>query len=219
MERLTEQVVKAGARLVLVGDEKQLQAIDAGGPFASIGSRIGRVTMTEIQRQRDPWAREAVKKFAQGQATEALREYAARGLVTIAEDRKEAMQALIKEWKREGASRPKEHLILASTNADTAVLNRMAQLERILAGELGKRCLRVGSYDFRGGDRVLFTRNSKLYGVENGSLGTVLGVDTVHETMVVKLDKGNHVNGIDLTPSGFCVTGCAQGGRSEGLRP
>jgi ATP-dependent exoDNAse (exonuclease V) alpha subunit len=193
MERLTEQVVKAGARLVLVGDEKQLQAIEAGGPFASIGSRIGRVTMTEIQRQRDPWAREAVKKFAQGQATEALREYAARGFVTVSEDRKEAMQALIKEWRREGVSRPKDHLILASTNADTAVLNRMAQLERILADELGKRSLRVGSFDFRGGDRVLFTRNSKLFGVENGCLGTVLGVDPVHETLVVKLDKGKRV--------------------------
>jgi conjugative relaxase-like TrwC/TraI family protein len=193
IERLTEHALKAGARLILVGDEKQLQAISAGGPFASIGKRLGQATLTEIQRQKDPWAREAVKKLAHGKAREALTEYARRGLVSVADDREEAMRALLREWKRQGAANPKEHLILASTNADAQALNRMAQVDRMLAGQLGRRSLRVGAADFRGGDRVLFTRNSKRYGVENGCLGTVLSVDAVHQTMTVRLDKGRLV--------------------------
>ncbi len=193
MERLTEKVLSAGARFILVGDEKQLQAISAGGPFASIGDRLGRATLSEIQRQREPWAREAVTKIAYGQAREALREYANRGLVSVAEDRNEAMQTLIRFWKREGVNNPKDNLILASTNAEVTLLNRMAKTQRMLEGTLGKKSLSVADSDFHSGDRVLFTRNSKRYGVQNGSLGTVLEVDTAHQILTVKLDDGKPV--------------------------
>lgn len=190
MERLTEEALKAGARLVLVGDEKQLQAIEAGGPFASLGNRFGRATLTDIQRQREPWAREAVKKFAEGEALAALREYACRGLVSVAEDRDGAMQELMRAWKGEGAANPRDHLILASTNKESATLNRMAQVQRTLTGALGKQAVSVEDSDFHCGDRVLFTRNSKRYGVQNGSLGTVIQVDVRHDCLTVKLDGG-----------------------------
>jgi conjugative relaxase-like TrwC/TraI family protein len=193
MERLTQEALAAGARLVLVGDEKQLQAIDAGGPFGSIGSRLGRATLTDIKRQREPWAREAIKKIAYGEGREALREYASRGLVSVADDRHEAMRELFRSWKRDGEANPKENLILTSTNAESTVLNRMAQVERMLAGKLGKQALSVAGLDFYRGDRLLFTRNSKRYRVENGCLGTVLGVDTTHQILAVKLDKGKIV--------------------------
>jgi conjugative relaxase-like TrwC/TraI family protein len=193
MERLTREILAAGARLVLVGDEKQLQAIDAGGPFSSIGARLGRATLTDIKRQREPWAREAIKKIAYGEGRDALREYAARGLLSVTEDRNEAMQTLIRSWKREGATNPKDNLILASTNGDTTVLNRMAQVHRMLQGTLGKGSLTVEGSDIHHGDRLLFTRNSKRYGVKNGSLGTVVGVDTRHRILTVKLDDGKHV--------------------------
>jgi conjugative relaxase-like TrwC/TraI family protein len=193
MQRLTEKVLAAGARLVLVGDEKQLQAIDAGGPFASIGARLGRATLTDIQRQREPWAREAVKQIAHGHGRQALQEYARRGLVAVADDRNGAMHALVRSWKRMGANNPRDHLILASTNMEATVLNRMAQVERTLAGALGKRGLSVAGSDFHRGDRILFTRNSKRYGVENGCLGSVVGVDTAHQILTVKLDKGKTV--------------------------
>lgn len=193
LRNLTEKVLAAGARLVLVGDEKQLQAIEAGGPFRSIGDRVGRATLTEIQRQREPWAREAVKKIAHGQARAALRDYASRGLVAVADDRKGAMQALISSWKRDGAGNPKDHLILASTNAESTVLNRMAQTQRMLVGGLGKQSVGVAGSDFHRGDRVLFTRNSKRYGVQNGSLGTVAEVDVANQILTVRLDQGKPV--------------------------
>ena len=193
MERLTEEALKAGARLVLVGDERQLQAIDAGGPFASLGNRLGRVTLTEIQRQRDGWAREAVKMIAAGQSRAALREYASRGLVSIGEDRNEAMRALITSWKKQGESNPRDNLILASTNKDASMLNRMAQTQRMLTGGLGKQALSVEESDFHRGDRVLFTRNSRWYGVQNGSLGTVTEVDVKNGILTVKLDQGKLV--------------------------
>src|SRR5262249_25952425 len=105
----------------------------------------------------------------------------------------EARQALMRAWKRKGEAKPKDNLILASTNAETATLNRMAQTQRMLAGRLGVHAIAVAGSDFYCGDRVLFTRNSKRYGVQNGSLGTVVGVDEWDRTLTVKLDKGKRV--------------------------
>jgi conjugative relaxase-like TrwC/TraI family protein len=193
MQQLAEKALAAGARLILVGDERQLQAVECGGPFASIGTRVGRVTLTDIKRQREAWAREAVKKFAFGAGGEALREYARRGFVSVADSGQEARQALMRAWKRKGEAKPKDNLILASTNAETATLNRMAQTQRMLAGRLGVHAIAVAGSDFYCGDRVLFTRNSKRYGVQNGSLGTVVGLDEWDRTLTVKLDKGKRV--------------------------
>lgn len=64
MARLIDEVSKAGATLIFVGDEKQLQPIEHGAPFKAIGDRLGRSELTDIKRQRDEWAREAVKDFA-----------------------------------------------------------------------------------------------------------------------------------------------------------
>ena len=71
--RLTED---KGAKLVLVGDKRQLQPIDAGGPFRAIQKEVGVTRLTEIRRQREDWARDAVKDFALGNARKGLELYA-----------------------------------------------------------------------------------------------------------------------------------------------
>jgi len=64
----------------------------------------------------------------------------------------------------------------------------------MLAGKLGRQGLSVSGTDFFSGDRILFTRNSKRFtGVRNGTLGTVVGVDRVHQALTIKLDKGDRV--------------------------
>lgn len=49
---LQREVLRAGAKLVCVGDPKQLQPIGAGGIFASLMRRHGRAEISKIQRQR-----------------------------------------------------------------------------------------------------------------------------------------------------------------------
>lgn len=63
---------QGGASLVLCGDSRQLQAIELGGVFAELCRRYESVSLTEIHRQREPWAREAVMAFAEGRAEAAL---------------------------------------------------------------------------------------------------------------------------------------------------
>lgn len=49
---LQEQALSAGAKLVCVGDPKQLQPIEAGGIFGSLMKRHGKAEISNIQRQR-----------------------------------------------------------------------------------------------------------------------------------------------------------------------
>ena len=57
MERVLSVAERAGAKIVLVGDPEQLQAIEAGAAFRSIVERHGAAEITEIRRQREDWQR------------------------------------------------------------------------------------------------------------------------------------------------------------------
>ena len=55
MERLLSHAQAAGAKVVLVGDPEQLQAIEAGAAFRAIAERVGAAEITEVRRQREDW--------------------------------------------------------------------------------------------------------------------------------------------------------------------
>ena len=55
MERLLSAAQAAGAKVVLVGDPEQLQAIEAGAAFRAIAERVGAAEITEVRRQREAW--------------------------------------------------------------------------------------------------------------------------------------------------------------------
>ena len=190
MARLIDEVQKGEGKLVLVGDAKQLQPVDAGGPFKAIGEAVGQAELKEIRRQREKWAREAVHSIAEGHAEDALYAYAEHGLLTVTDNRRDAMQALVADWK-EDKTALHEKLILTGTNQEARIINRRIQEERAEAGEVGKEKLAVNGETYRANDRLLFTRNSKLYGVKNGSLGTIESIDLDNETLCVKLDSGD----------------------------
>src|SRR5690606_4428467 len=51
--RIQKHVDQAGGKLIAVGDPKQLEAIEAGGPFAELCDKFGAAAITKIQRQRN----------------------------------------------------------------------------------------------------------------------------------------------------------------------
>lgn len=193
MAELVEVTERAGAKLILVGDAKQLQPIDAGGPFKAIAQKVGQVELIDIRRQKDSWAKEAIHSFSAGDAVRALEEYAKRGLVSVGEDRDDAMQLLVTDWKKQGVQNPKDNLILVGSNSEARQLNASAQEARFKDGKLGERSLRADGARFYENDRVLFTKNSRLYGVRNGQLGTVEAIDERSESASVRLDSGKEV--------------------------
>ena len=66
LARLTAAAGARGAKVVLVGDEGQLQPIEHGAPFRLLRQRLGDTRITEVFRQRSEWMRDATRRFADG---------------------------------------------------------------------------------------------------------------------------------------------------------
>lgn len=196
MERVLSSARDAGAKVVLVGDPEQLQAIEAGAAFRSLAEAHGAVEITEIRRQRDDWQRGATRALATGRTGEAIRAYGENDMVHGATTRDEARAELIEGWNYARASDPeKSRIILTHTNAEVRDLNIAARDKLRDQGELGAD-VRVeterGMRDFASGDRMMFLRNERGVGVKNGTLGTVEQVSPGH--MAVRTDDGRSVS-------------------------
>lgn len=204
MAALVKEVISKGGKIVLVGDERQLQALGPGGAFAAIGRVLGAEHLNEVIRQNkdfdwttqrgDPdWKKKAISNCALGDPRLTLYEYGIRGLLNVSDTRNDAMRKLVDDWKEHGISNPKDNLILAATHAEVQALNQMAQKERFHRGPPGSDKISTGRDTIYEGDRVLFTKNSRTFDVRNGDLGTVLGLDTKGKRLSVELDSGKRV--------------------------
>jgi len=203
MERVLSAAAAAGAKVVLVGDPEQLQAIEAGAAFRALSERHGAVAITAVRRQREAWQRDATRDLATGRTAEALARYAGAGMVQAAETRAAAKVALVVGWDVVRRERPEaSQVILAYTRDDVRDLNELARERMRLAGVLRGADQAVqterGERAFAAGDRLMFGRNERGLGghydraqgvaVKNGSLGTVLAVEAGGERLTVRLD-------------------------------
>ena len=188
MARLIHEVAERGAKLILVGDAKQLQPIEAGNPFLAFGERFGQAHMKDIKRQESPWHRDAVKDVADGRARDALTAFIERGLLHVAETRADAKLDLLANWKLQGVVKPEWNLILTGTSRDAVELNRRIQSLRFTENVLGKTSVRGNGEKFYKGDRVIFRKNSTALGVKNGSLATITEVSPSTHTFTAVLD-------------------------------
>ncbi len=195
MERVIAEAEKRGAKVVLVGDPEQLQAIEAGAAFRSIAERHGSVEITDIRRQRQDWQRMATRQLATGRTGEAIEVYDERGSVHVAETREQARTDLIERWNEDRSASPTAtRIILTHTNDEVQALNIAAREKLRGAGQLGDDVTihaERGMRAFARGDRVMFLRNERGLGAKNGSLGTLESVTTAR--MAVLLDNGRAV--------------------------
>jgi Ti-type conjugative transfer relaxase TraA len=190
LAKFLEVAKAARAKVVLVGDPEQLQAIEAGAPFRAILGNRGMAELQEVRRQVHDWQRGATQQLATGATSQALAAYEQQGAVIQVPTREAARHALLARWAREGELEPTgSRLMLAYTRDDVQELNRLAHTLRQQRGELGHTetiATERGSHDFAVGDRIYFLRNEKSLGVRNGSLGTL---ETIKDGLLqIKLD-------------------------------
>jgi Ti-type conjugative transfer relaxase TraA len=195
MERLLSAAEKAGAKVVLVGDPEQLQAIEAGAAFRSIAERHSHVEITQVRRQHEDWQRDATRQLATGRTGEALAAYEARGMVHAAETRDQAREDLVERWDRDRVAEPgNSRIILTHTNDEVRDLNLTARDRLRQAGVLGEDVTvkaERGERAFAAGDRLMFLKNDRGLGVKNGMLGEIEQVSPTQ--MTVRLDAGRSV--------------------------
>ncbi len=195
LERVLSRAADAGAKVVLVGDPQQLQAIEAGAAFRALHECHGGVEITEIRRQHADWQRDATRHLATGRTGEAIGTYADRGMVHAETTREIAREQLIARWDGDRRANPEaSRIILTHTNDEVRALNQMGRERMRATGELGPdveiRAER-GERLFASGDRLMFLRNERGLGIKNGTLGTI---DTVKSgRMTVRTDDGRKV--------------------------
>src|SRR5690606_38523646 len=118
MHALLAEVHRAGARLLLVGDRRQLQAIGAGPGLDLVARAIDATRVDTIVRQRDEWARDAVMAFGTGDAANALAAFADHGQLVETPTHAAAIERIV-AMRREHVQAASEDrfLIIARTNA------------------------------------------------------------------------------------------------------
>lgn len=217
MTEMLRRADSAGAKVVLVGDERQLPAIQSVSPFSALQEHVGRAELQDIVRQRDGWMRQAVRAFAEGDSQTGLSLLAQHNDLHIGlGGPKETKRQLVEQWFADESDLT-ERVILSATNKQAADLNQRVQDKRREYGELGGRGAQLGGGGtaYRG-DRVMFLENSRKYGVFNGELGTVTKVIRPALTtfnkgeVVVQMDHDEEVrinlNQYDAMTLGYAMT-------------
>jgi Ti-type conjugative transfer relaxase TraA len=195
LERVLSHAARARAKVVLVGDPKQLQSIEAGAAFRSIHERHGGIDIGEVRRQREDWQRDATRDLATGRTGAAIHAYDRHGMVHAAATREQARDDLIDRWDRDRQAAPdRSRIILTHTNDEVRALNERARERMRAGGDLGedvRLTVERGERSFASGDRVMFLQNERRLGVKNGTLGRVEQVRV--QSMSVRTDDGRSV--------------------------
>ncbi|MGO7042129.1 Ti-type conjugative transfer relaxase TraA [Rhizobium acaciae] len=192
MAGFVDAVVRAGAKLVLVGDPEQLQPIEAGAAFRAIADRIGYAELETIYRQREDRMRHASLDLARGKITDAVSAYRANGKVIGLTLKSEAIESLIADWSHD-YDPAKSMLMLAHLRRDVRMLNELAReklVERGIVGEGHVFKTADGARRFDVGDQIVFLKNEGSLGVKNGMIGRV--VEAAPNRIVAVVGEGDH---------------------------
>ena len=174
-------------KVLLVGDSQQLQPIDGGALFRALGDALGRVEVTEVFRQRDPWEREALTEFRRGDVAPLVGRYLEEGRVHESPTQADRIAAMSAEWVAATAAGydtvaiARERLTVAELNAATRIAAVRAGIVapigeyRRCVDHAGRKRIDLGELEFAPGDRVLVVgRNDPGLGLVKGMRGTVV---------------------------------------------
>lgn len=207
LDALTDVVSRASGKLVMIGDERQLPAIGAGGLFAELSQTAPTARLSEVRRTDDPEEQRAWADLRAGRSEDAMAHYQERGQLHFADTREDALEQAVQQWADLTETRDTRDVALMSDASNTEIdrMNARAQHLRAERGELGEQQVELPSvpYGLREGDRVAFTAQHHPDGerrIENGTRGEVTHVDTDQQHVSIRTDGAREitVSGEDL---------------------
>jgi hypothetical protein len=187
-----------GAKVVLLGDPGQLQAIGAGDAYRGLLEQHPSACL-------DPGSAQLPGPAvpAGGLVPSILDRCEDSGRLHWSDSRAAVQAELLAAYARDGRQEPAcGRLILAGSQAEAAQLNAAVRAERQAAGELGPG-IRSGGVELAPGDRVVFRRDDHEgrhvvgldddagRGVSRGALGTIVAAEP--RRTAVRLDDGRSV--------------------------
>jgi conjugative relaxase-like TrwC/TraI family protein len=182
LARLIDHAVTAKAKVVLVGDPRQLPEIDAGGVLSGLAKHVKVLTLHENRRQVEPWEKLALGQLRSGSVETAIKQYESHGRIHWANRVDDVLVDIVDAWSA-SRGRGEDAIILASRNEDVRALNKLARASDAVT-LTGPSYVAAGN-EFRINDEVLMLRNDKRIGVRNGDRGSVLDVDVATRSLVV----------------------------------
>ena len=174
-------------KVLLVGDSHQLQPINGGALFRALGDALGRVEMTEVLRQREPWERDVLTTFRQGDVAPLVGRYLEEGRVHESPTEPHRIAAMSAEWVTATAA-GHDTIAIARERAAVAEINGATRQAAVRAGlvapfgeyrrcidNAGSKRIDLGELEFAPGDRILVVgRNDRDLGLVKGMRGTVI---------------------------------------------
>ena len=194
-------------RVLVIGDTRQHQAVDAGRPFQQMqeaGMRTAQ--LDQIVRQRNaPELLEAVQHLASGEVKTGIQMLADQGRVVEIANPKDRISAIAKDY----ANRPEQTIIVSPDNRSRQQINEAVRVELLAKGTLASdgrelRTLvqrseltgaeRTWAARYDTGDVLQYRRGSKSMGIEQNSFATVRSVNAQANTLTVELQDGKMVS-------------------------
>jgi conjugative relaxase-like TrwC/TraI family protein len=185
-------------RVLLIGDIRQHQGVEAGRPFEQLQEAgMHAAKLDEIVRQQDPALKSAVEMLATGQVSAALDALQQQGRVKEIPSREERIRAIAKSY----VESPENTLIVSPDNASRRELNVAVRHELKAMGTVAPedhtfRVL-VQRQDMTGAERswashyeiqdvVRYTRGSKAIGIEAAAYASVVAINPAANQLTVE---------------------------------
>ncbi|MEX3557771.1 MAG: AAA family ATPase [Burkholderia sp.] len=201
MKALMERVERSDSRLVLIGDRKQTQAVEAGKPFEQLqDAGMSLAHVTEIQRQRNaPTLKAAVEKAATGNVPGSV--FMLKENTTQIDDSTERYKAIAGEYARLSLEDRNKTLIVVGTNDARREINDLVRANlKLPEGEFVRA---LETYDMSRAehrqassyikDVVLVSERDGTHGLKRGEQFTVDAVDAPNNTITVIDKDGNRL--------------------------
>lgn len=191
--------------VLLIGDIRQHQGVEAGMPFEQLQQAGMRTAhLDEIVRQKDPALKSAVESLAKGDVSSALESLHTQGRIQEISDPGERVRTIARSY----VESPEKTLIVSPDNASRRDLNIAVREELKAKGVLARTdyqlkvliqrqemtgAERRWASGYEIGDVVRYARGSKAAGIEAGNYGTVARVNAAANLLSVEQTSGNVV--------------------------
>lgn len=223
--------LQAEDKVLLVGDVRQHQAVDAGSPFEQL-QKHGMTTaqLNEIVRQRDPELKQTVAKLSVRHIREAVTELESRGKVIEITDVRERLKTIAQDYSKD----PTNTLVISPANRERAQLNSLIHQQLQREGKVSREDHQMNVYvnrqDMTGAERtfanayrpeediIRYNRASKVYKVKPGDYASVIGVNHERNELTVRFANGRTLSYDPTRLSGVSVYNKAERFFAEGDR-
>jgi conjugative relaxase-like TrwC/TraI family protein len=189
-------------RVLLIGDTRQHQGVEAGKPFEQLleaGMRAAQ--LDQIMRQKEPELKAAVERLACGDVASGIDMLQQQGRVKEIADPVERIQAIARDY----AGNPENTLIVSPDNASRRQLNdavrQELQARGIVHSEDHALRVLVPRQELTGAERqwasryevddvIRYTRGSHDVAIERGSYARVVAINPVENLLIVERQNG-----------------------------